>query len=118
MRTILPATTVDALVCLLGAGHTQRQRLNPVIALLEQHKPVFGVYAPGNGGRRGEPVQARPAIDLARDALAYRTADFLYPSNAGDIEMRMKQGFSVFVMNWGDSGFKAVGIGRQAARRP
>jgi hypothetical protein len=29
----------------------------------------------------------------------------------------MKQGFSVFVMNWGDAGFKAVDIGRKAAGR-
>jgi 2-keto-3-deoxy-L-rhamnonate aldolase RhmA len=54
------------------------KRLNPVIALLEQNKPVFGVYAPSNGGRRGEPAVARPAIDLAKDALAYQQADFLF----------------------------------------
>jgi len=35
-------------------------------------------------------------------------ADF--PSTPADIEMRMKQGFSVFVMNWGDPGFKAVDL--------
>jgi hypothetical protein len=29
----------------------------------------------------------------------------------------MKQGFSVFVMNWGDPGFKAIEIGRKAAWR-
>ena len=29
----------------------------------------------------------------------------------------MKQGFSVFVMNWGDAGFKAVDLGRMAAGR-
>lgn len=40
-----------------------------------------------------------------------------YPANASDIEMRMKQGFSVFVMNWGDAGFKAIDIGRKAAGR-
>lgn len=40
-----------------------------------------------------------------------------YPASAGDIEMRMKQGFSVFVMGWGDAGFKAVDVGRQAAGR-
>jgi 4-hydroxy-2-oxoheptanedioate aldolase len=40
-----------------------------------------------------------------------------YPATATDIEMRMKQGFSVFVMNWGDSGFKAVDVGRKAAGR-
>jgi 2-keto-3-deoxy-L-rhamnonate aldolase RhmA len=41
-----------------------------------------------------------------------------FPANANDIEMRMKQGFSVFVMNWGDAGFKAIEIGRKAANRP
>jgi 4-hydroxy-2-oxoheptanedioate aldolase len=40
-----------------------------------------------------------------------------YPANANDIEMRMKQGFSVFVMQWGEQGFKAVDTGRKAANR-
>lgn len=40
-----------------------------------------------------------------------------YPANANDIEMRMKQGFSVFVMNWGDAGFRAVDLGMKAAGR-
>lgn len=41
-----------------------------------------------------------------------------FPASPDNIEMRMKQGFSVFVMNWGDTGFKAVDIGRKAANRP
>jgi len=40
-----------------------------------------------------------------------------YPANANDIETRMKQGFSVFVINWGDQGFKTVDIGRKIAGR-
>jgi 4-hydroxy-2-oxoheptanedioate aldolase len=40
-----------------------------------------------------------------------------YPASPDDIEMRMKQGFSVFVMNWGDAGFKAIDIGRRVANR-
>ena len=40
-----------------------------------------------------------------------------FPANATDIELRMQQGFSVFVMNWGEAGFKAVSIGRAAAAR-
>ena len=40
------------------------------------------------------------------------------PATPNDIEMRMKQGFSVFVTNWGDAGFKTVEVGRQAAGRP
>jgi 4-hydroxy-2-oxoheptanedioate aldolase len=40
-----------------------------------------------------------------------------YPANADDIELRMKQGFSVFIMPWGEQGFKAVEIGRKASGR-
>jgi 2-keto-3-deoxy-L-rhamnonate aldolase RhmA len=40
-----------------------------------------------------------------------------FPANPNDIEMRMKQGFSVFVMNWGDAGFKAIEIGRRISKR-
>jgi hypothetical protein len=40
-----------------------------------------------------------------------------YPANAGDIEMRMQQGFSVFIMGWGEPGFEAVEIGRKRAGR-
>ncbi|MEP7381798.1 MAG: hypothetical protein ABI910_08945 [Gemmatimonadota bacterium] len=40
-----------------------------------------------------------------------------YPAVLGDIEMRMKQGFSVFVIGWGDSGFKTVELGRRLAGR-
>lgn len=40
-----------------------------------------------------------------------------YPATPNDIEMRMKQGFSVFVMNWSDAGFKAVEMGRSLSGR-
>lgn len=40
-----------------------------------------------------------------------------YPATASDIEMRMKQGFSVFVISWGEQGFRAVDIGRKVAGR-
>ena len=40
-----------------------------------------------------------------------------YPATATDIEERMRQGFSVFVINWGEQGFKAVDIGRKVAGR-
>jgi 4-hydroxy-2-oxoheptanedioate aldolase len=41
-----------------------------------------------------------------------------YPATASDIEMRMKQGFSVFVINWGEPGFETIRIGRRVAGRP
>ena len=40
-----------------------------------------------------------------------------YPATENDIETRIKQGFSVFIMNWGDAGFRAIDIGRKAAGR-
>ena len=40
-----------------------------------------------------------------------------FPANPNDIEMRMKQGFSVFVMNWGEAGFKTVDMGRRLSGR-
>jgi len=40
-----------------------------------------------------------------------------YPATENDIETRIKQGFSVFIMNWSDAGFRAVDIGRKAAGR-
>jgi 2-keto-3-deoxy-L-rhamnonate aldolase RhmA len=57
--------------------------MNPVIELLEQRKPVFGVSWPGNPqGRRGAPPPAdatpKPPAELAREALAYPAADFLF----------------------------------------
>ncbi len=41
-----------------------------------------------------------------------------YPATERDIELRMKQGFSVFIMPWGDAGFRAVDLGRKTAGRP
>ena len=40
-----------------------------------------------------------------------------YPATANDIELRMQQGFSMFIIGWGEQGFKAVDIGRKASGR-
>ena len=40
-----------------------------------------------------------------------------YPATANDIEARMQQGFSVFVIGWGEQGFRAVDIGRRIGNR-
>ena len=85
--------TATALLAALVVGHAQpRQRLNPVIALLEQNQPVFGVYAPANGGRRGDAV-ARSPQELAKDALAYQAADYLF---SGSMEGGVDRGLPVF----------------------
>ena len=40
-----------------------------------------------------------------------------YPSTENDIETRLKQGFTVHIMNWGEPGFRAIDIGRRVAGR-
>ncbi len=93
MRLAVLSIVGSVLVVATGVAVGQappHKRLNPVIALLEQNKPVFGVYAPSNGGRRGEPAMARPALDLAKDALAYQQADFLF---SGSLEGGLDRGY-------------------------
>ena len=91
----------------------------------------IGVLFPGAGTLRGVFSTTNAAGERVIDAAAHENAiqqvlaackEFNvpcgYPANANDIEMRMKQGFSVFVINWGEAGFRAVEIGRGAAGRP
>ncbi|MGZ5480911.1 MAG: aldolase/citrate lyase family protein, partial [Pyrinomonadaceae bacterium] len=40
-----------------------------------------------------------------------------YPATENDIEMRIKQGFSVFIMGWGEPGFRAIDLGRKVSGR-
>ena len=83
MRSLVTALVlILADLSVLGQAQT-RQRLNPMIDLLEQKKPLFGVYWPGNPqGRRGGPPPAdavmKSPAEWAREALAYRNADFLF----------------------------------------
>src|SRR5205814_1452466 len=83
----------------------------------------IGVLWPGAGTLRGVFSTTNDKGERVVDMAAHENAiqqvlaackEFKvpcgYPANAGDIETRMKQGFSVFVMNWGDAGFQAVDI--------
>jgi len=85
----------------------------------------IGVLWPGAGTLRGLFTTTGPDGERATDEEAWEAAiqqvlaackefDVAcgYPANAGDIEMRIAQGFSVFVMNWGDGGFSAIEVGR------
>jgi 4-hydroxy-2-oxoheptanedioate aldolase len=91
----------------------------------------IGVLFPGAGTLRGifsttdangQRVLDEKAWEAAIQQVLAACKEFNipcgYPATADDIEMRMKQGFSVFIMNWGESGFRAVEIGKKAARRP
>ena len=70
-----------------------------------------------NGQRVFDEKGWEAAIQQVLAACKEFTVPCGYPATANDIEMRMHQGFSVFVMNWGDAGFKAVDVGRAAAGR-
>jgi 4-hydroxy-2-oxoheptanedioate aldolase len=69
-----------------GQGQSPRHRLNPVIDLLEQKQPVFGLYRPSNGGNRGRggaaattpPPPEKTSIELAMETLANGHSDFVF----------------------------------------
>ena len=92
--------------------------------------PGIGVLFPGAGTLRGLFSTVDSAGRRVLDEAAWEGAiqqvlaackEFKvacgYPASERDIEMRMRQGFSVFIIGWGESGFRAVDLGRQAARR-
>ena len=92
--------------------------------------PGIGVLWPGAGTLRGLFTSTNADGERELDALAWEAAiqtvlaackefDVAcgYPANASDIEIRMNQGFSVFVMSWGEGGFETIEIGRRASGR-
>ena len=100
LRFMPVLSAIIAIVLLHGvlsvARAQKKAHLNPVIRLLEQKQPVFGVYWPSNGGGRrgGEPPPARPASDLAKEALAYTSADFLF---SGGMEGGVDRGMPAYM---------------------
>jgi 2-keto-3-deoxy-L-rhamnonate aldolase RhmA len=98
-RFVLAAAGVATLVGLAGA-QAPRQRLNPMIDLLEQKKPIFGLYAPAAGrSTRGAAAgqtpaaQAKTPADLAKEVLAYDATDFLF---SGSMERGVDAGLPAF----------------------
>lgn len=69
------------------------------------------------GNRVFDPQAWEEAIQQVLAACKEFSVPCGYPAGASDIELRMRQGFSVFVINWGEQGFKAVDLGRRAAGR-
>jgi len=94
-RVTLIAAGVSALGTLLIAQ--PKARINPMIDLLEQKKPVFGLYAPGPPrGRRGGAAAAAPAktqADFAREAVAFENGDILF---SGAMEGNFERGYGPF----------------------
>ena len=108
-RFILATVIVTLLgAMVLGQGQ-RRQRLNPIIELLEQKKPVFGLYAPSNPRGRGGAAPAGDGIvrqpnELAKMALGNHQMDFLFNgSMEGGLDGQMPA-FTEFVKGMVDAG--------------
>ena len=88
-----------------GQGQSARHRLNPMIDLLEQKQPVFGLYRPSpNGSRgRGAAAAATPAeppktpIRMAMEVLANGHSDFMFDGSMEGGFDRGRRPFSEFV---------------------
>lgn len=92
--------------------------------------PGIGVLWPGAGTLRGlyttenadgervfDEEGWEAAIQSVLDACLEFDVPCGFPANASDIERRMDQGFSVFVMGWGEGGFETIEVGRAKAGR-
>ena len=90
----------------------------------------LGVLFPGAGTLRGvfsttdsagrrvvDQLKWEAAIQQVLAACKEFSVPCGYPAGEADIEMRMKQGFSVFIIGWGAPGFRAVDIGRRVGAR-
>jgi 2-keto-3-deoxy-L-rhamnonate aldolase RhmA len=90
-----------------------------IAALFPGAGTLRGVYSTTNAeGQRTVDTEAwEAAIQQVLAACKEFNVACGYPATENDIEMRMKQGFSVFIMNWGEAGFRAIDIGRRASGR-
>jgi 4-hydroxy-2-oxoheptanedioate aldolase len=91
-------TVVVVALDTLAIGQAPKARLNPIIALLEQKKPVFGLYAPSNRRVPGAEPSAPDAppktpAELAKDALGYTNSDFVFD---GSMEGSFERGFGPY----------------------
>ncbi len=112
-RRVTTAAAI-AIAAGFGAGAQSRQHLNPMIDLLEQHKPVFGLYRPQpprpGGSRRGQltppassAVMPTPA-DLARQTLDYEKSDFVFDGSMERNVERALPGYAAFATAMRDAG--------------
>ncbi len=108
-RTVCSLFILIVAVCCASGQAQTRQRLNPMIDRLEQKQPLFGVYWPGNPqGRRGGPPPAdavnKTPAEWAKDALAYKNADFLFNGSMEGGVDRAIGGVTDFVKATADAG--------------
>lgn len=85
-----------ALVAPTALADTPKQRLNPIIRLLEQRQPIMGLYAPSNfrhGVRVDDSVPLKTPAQLARETVSYKFADFIFD---GSMEYDFDRAFPTF----------------------
>jgi 2-keto-3-deoxy-L-rhamnonate aldolase RhmA len=103
-----------------GLAHVREIAAVPGVGVLWPGAGTLrGVFSTtdANGQRQTDTAAWENAIQTVLAACKEFKIACGYPASPDDIEMRMKQGFSVFVMNWGDAGFKAIEIGRRVGNR-
>ena len=65
---------------------SSRHHFNPMIDLLAQKQPVFGLYRPSAGGNRGRgraettapPERQKTPVELVKEMLANGNSDFVF----------------------------------------
>jgi len=79
---------------------------------------VFSTTDSATGQRTFDQAGWEAAIQQVLAACKEFDVPCGFPANdPATVEERMKQGFSVFIANWGENGFKAVESGKRAAGR-
>jgi 2-keto-3-deoxy-L-rhamnonate aldolase RhmA len=119
-KSLVPALAGVTLFTGLVIAQTPTSRLNPIIALLEQNKPVFGLYAPSNR-RMGPPRQGaapaaeapqKTAAELAAEAVAYKQTDFVFDGSMEGGMQRALPAFTEFM-----KGMQSAGVFTKSPHR-
>jgi 2-keto-3-deoxy-L-rhamnonate aldolase RhmA len=115
MRVGFQVMVTAAIVAAVVVPLQSARHLNPVVDLLAAHKPVFGVYGPRNPRARPgaaattDTVRQKSPAELAKDALGYTTADYLFDGTMeGDFD-RAYPAFAEFAKGIADGGMVAKG---------
>ncbi len=81
-------------------------------------RQVFSSAPDSTGRRTPDPVAWENAIQQVLAACKKNNVPCGYPANnTQEMEMRMKQGFSVFISGWGQTGFDAIAAGKKLGGR-
>ena len=76
-------------------------------------KPIMGT----NGRPQRDDVAWEAAIQQVATACKKHKIPCGYPTSEALMDQRIKEGFSVHIINWGETGFKVVDMGRKAGGR-